>query len=821
MQPAPLDPTAPAEAAARHFLNVYGKWFGISDPQQELKLLRSRESLDRGRSSVRFQQNYQNIPVLAGEIIVNFDAAKNVTSVSGKVLPDISLDLTAQVNISTAQTTALQAVAKWYQRPDSELEVSPAALWIYNPVLLMPSKGVTTLVWRMEVRSRDGVPSIRELVLVGAQRGDIVLHFNQVDTAKNLNTYTMNGSSNEAALPGALVCVYPSDLICALGDADARAAHIYAGDTYDFYLNTHGRDSIDGAGMPIISSVHFGVGLQNAFWNGQQMVYGDGFSAADDVVGHELTHGVTQYESGLFYYYQSGAINESFSDVWGEFVDLTNGKGNDTPAVRWLMGEDIPGIGAIRSMNNPPLYNNPDKMTGGFYYTGADDQGGVHTNSGVNNKAAYLMTDGGSFNGLTVAGLGITKVAKIYYEAQTNLLTSGSDYADLYDALRQACSNLVGTAGITSSDCAQVKNAIDAVEMNQQPVPGFNPEAPLCPAGQQVVSQPFFDNMEGSLAQWTTTTLAGTSNLWFRLSGYATSGVYSLAVSDIPATSDSVLTIANAIVVPAGAYLHFRHFFNFEYGGSSNYYDGGVVEYSTNNGATWTDLGPLWMDGKAYSGSLSTCCSNPLGGRSAFGGDSHGYVSSRYNLASLSGQSFRLRFRQGTDSSVGVMGWGVDDVRIYNCTSTSSSTTSLLAGVNSAGGIYYTTDLSTWHNIPGALSRLVAGDFDGDGKADDLAGVNSAGGIYYTTDLSTWHNIPGALSRLVAGDFDGDGKADDLAGVNSAGGIYYTTDLSTWHNIPGALSRLVAGDFNGDGKADLAGVNSAGGIYYTTNLSTW
>lgn len=168
MQPAPLDPTAPAEAAARHFLNVYGKWFGISDPQQELKLLRSRESLDRGRSSVRFQQNYQNIPVLAGEIIVNFDAAKNVTSVSGKVLPDISLDLTAQVNISTAQTTALQAVAKWYQRPDSELEVSPAALWIYNPVLLMPSKGVTTLVWRMEVRSRDGVPSIRELVLVGA-----------------------------------------------------------------------------------------------------------------------------------------------------------------------------------------------------------------------------------------------------------------------------------------------------------------------------------------------------------------------------------------------------------------------------------------------------------------------------------------------------------------------------------------------------------------------------------------------------------------------------------------------------------------------------
>ncbi|MBK8509997.1 MAG: hypothetical protein IPL51_15570 [Candidatus Competibacteraceae bacterium] len=142
-----------------------------------------------------------------------------------------------------------------------------------------------------------------------------------------------------------------------------------------------------------------------------------------------------------------------------------------------------------------------------------------------------------------------------------------------------------------------------------------------------------------------------------------------------------------------------------------------------------------------------------------------------------------------------------------------------LAGVNSAGGIYYTTDLSHWNNIPGALSRLVAGDLNGDGRAD-LAGVNSAGGIYYTTDLSRWNNIPGALSRLVAGDLNGDGRAD-LAGVNSAGGIYYTTDLSHWNNIPGALSRLVAGDLNGDGRADLAGVNSAGGIYYTTDLSHW
>ncbi len=142
-----------------------------------------------------------------------------------------------------------------------------------------------------------------------------------------------------------------------------------------------------------------------------------------------------------------------------------------------------------------------------------------------------------------------------------------------------------------------------------------------------------------------------------------------------------------------------------------------------------------------------------------------------------------------------------------------------LAGLNSAGAIYYSTNLTGWTRILGTLSRLVAGDFDGDRKAD-LAGVNSAGAIYYTTDLTTWHNIPGALSHLVAGDFNGDGKAD-LAGVNSAGAIYYTTNLTNWTYIPGTLSRLVAGDFNGDGKADLAGLNSAGSIYYSTNLTNW
>ena len=224
------------------------------------------------------------------------------------------------------------------------------------------------------------------------------------------------------------------------------------------------------------------------------MVYGDGFAAADDVVGHELTHGVTEFSSHLFYYFQSGAINESLSDVFGEFVDLTNGAGNDTAGVKWQLGEDLPSsIGAIRNMKTrrnptrPCRRADPDRMTSPNYTIDQNegDDGGVHTNSGVNNKAAYLITDGtagepgGTFNGRTITGLGITKAARIYYEVETAFLTSGSDYADLGSALPQACDNLVGTVGITAADCTQVRGAVAATRDGHGPAERRRaPEAP-------------------------------------------------------------------------------------------------------------------------------------------------------------------------------------------------------------------------------------------------------------------------------------------------------------------------------------------------------
>ena len=142
-----------------------------------------------------------------------------------------------------------------------------------------------------------------------------------------------------------------------------------------------------------------------------------------------------------------------------------------------------------------------------------------------------------------------------------------------------------------------------------------------------------------------------------------------------------------------------------------------------------------------------------------------------------------------------------------------------IAGLSSTGKIYYTTNGSTWMNIPGAMSFLTAGDLNGDGS-DDLAGLTSAGSIYYSTNKSAWMKISGTLTKLVTGDFDGNG-ADDIAGLTAAGKIYYSTNKTTWTNIPGAFTSLTAGDYNGDGVDDIAVLNSTGKIYYTTNKSAW
>jgi len=168
--------------------------------------------------------------------------------------------------------------------------------------------------------------------------------------------------------------------------------------------------------------------------------------------------------------------------------------------------------------------------------------------------------------------------------------------------------------------------------------------------------------------KWAFSSLGVTANPWGYVNQYATSGTTSLFVKDIGSASDSVAAMSAGVLLPAGAFLHFKHAFLFEFDAGPNFYDGGVLEYSVNDGVSWIDARTLFSAGKDYGGAIfSGAGASTLAGRQAFVADSHGYVSSRYDLNSLAGQTVRFRFRQANDSIVGAFGWFVDDVRIYTC----------------------------------------------------------------------------------------------------------------------------------------------------------
>lgn len=205
-------------------------------------------------------------------------------------------------------------------------------------------------------------------------------------------------------LPGTLV---RSEGQSGNNDVAANEAYDYLGVTYDFFWQAYKRNSLDNQGLTLKGTVHYGKDYQNAFWNGQQMVFGDGdgeifnrFTIALDVVGHELAHGVTETEAGLIYFEQAGALNESLSDVFGSLVKQFSRKQTADQA-DWLIGEGLLAEGingkGLRSMSAPgtayddPLLGKdpqPADMKG--YIQTREDNGGVHLNSGIPNRAFYL-----------------------------------------------------------------------------------------------------------------------------------------------------------------------------------------------------------------------------------------------------------------------------------------------------------------------------------------------------------------------------------------------------------------------------------------------
>ncbi|MBI5670914.1 MAG: M4 family metallopeptidase [Chloroflexi bacterium] len=735
----------PTAATALADISAYAREFGLENPAQELQF-KQTFGTPGGSTTFRYQQVYQGIPVIAGEMLANYDPRGRLSALAGETSPKLALPTTPTVTADAALALALETVAKDSGAPAAELTGSTPALWIYDPRLLQPSDFPARLVWRTEVTPAQGHQPIRYLVLVDAQFPTVALAFNQVDTfwGKHAVAHAASGvdrpklstanmplpSPNYLYPPGAtynsnftsyrrgagsstLVCNTVPTALSGAGSCSpsgavpaANMAQYFAYATFNYYDYHHNRNSINNAGMPLYSNVNYRdpydpfTPYMNAFWDGIQMTYGDGdIFTVDDVVAHELSHGVTENSSNLFYFYESGAINESMSDVFGEFADQWNGidsfGGADLEAEKWVMGEDM-NADPIRNMADPTIYFDPDSTQSPYYYPYASDNGGVHYNSGVSNKAAYLMAAGGTFGGYTITALGNDKTSAIYYEANTQLLTSGADYQMLGAALVQACNNIRAGAnplGITADECVEVDEAIHAVGMHLDPVAGveFRPKADLCPRPMEG-NQPsylFKDDFEQGTGNFVPGTIINPvgmpASLAFQRttvafqSSYATSGTESLFGVNHPYlygggsgyAYEGYVQMKNAVTLPVAStyYLYFNHAVALETSSAGSYagWDGAIVEYSVNGGA-WIDASSLFDDGKNYDGVLHPA--NPLPDeRSGFTKHSHGYVSSRYNLSSLAGKSVRFRWIIAADSYGSYWGWFLDDVQIYQCPS--------------------------------------------------------------------------------------------------------------------------------------------------------
>ncbi|OZC02665.1 M4 family metallopeptidase [Rubricoccus marinus] len=465
----------------------------------------SVETDDLGLTHVRVQQTVDGVPVFGGDAALHLSRGGEVYAYGGTLHPDADLVATRPaLGASGALASARAVLGPVTERKSAsgadEFGHEPMDWTPKADLVVYPHDGTYLLAYRVQLFVDAPTPANWN-VFVDAQTGQVIDRYNTIHTfdapaapmvfasvapevgsgtstfggSRTIPTYSSGGTyylydttrgpsyirtmtgNNGTSLPGS----YITDTDNNFTDTAARAgvdAHYGAVTVYDYYQNTHGRNSYNGAGANITSTVHHRVNYNNAFWNGQQMVYGDGdgsqFQALVDldIVAHELTHAVTGATAGLIYQNESGALNEAVSDIMAVMVDRDD----------WRLGElsYTPGVSgdALRNLANPPEGNQPDNYAD--RYTGSQDNGGVHINSGIPNKAAYLMAAGGTFRGVTVASIGRAKTEKIWYRALTQYFTSSTNLAGARQGTLSATADLYGSGG---AEYAAVQNAWAAV----------------------------------------------------------------------------------------------------------------------------------------------------------------------------------------------------------------------------------------------------------------------------------------------------------------------------------------------------------------------
>jgi Zn-dependent metalloprotease len=862
------DSTSAAVSKVAAYLKKFGPAFGAPYDQ----LTQSRVTSTKYGWTVSYTQAYKGVPVFGSTLKANVDRAGDLTSVDGYAAPIADLSTSPRLTKSEA---ASRAVATVRVNPPGEGKVDVSGikagsndLVIYRMGSLKGQTGKSVLTYMVEVTNGR---NIRDAVFVDAQNGKLLNRYSLDDTAEtNRELYDVQVDADHLvwkdgdAFPGTL-------------DTDEQNLMLDAGSSFWLYQNTFGYESFDGAGAKMITVENYVDPkpdyCPNANWNGSRINMCPG-AEADDVVSHEWGHAYTQYTNGLIYQWQSGALNESYSDVWGETIDLINGRNDGdegdittprpvglcsthsapTPLVtinapsgiakdcltggylgprplptitsdvvipsdvadeggsttdgcstydnpgaavgkivmvdrglctfvqkaevakdagaaaliignrdespvgfssaddtlvptvsigltdretirsaiaagesvnvtisdasseransyRWLIGEDAPAFGgALRDMWVPTCMGDPGKVSDAEYKCSTDDNGGVHGNSGVANHAYALLVDGGTYNGVTVPGIGLDKAANIYWITQLNYLTPTSDFTDMADGLDAACTSLIGqpikklsiarnapgdpAAPITSADCTSVSLMEQAVEFRKDPTNqcNFTPilkKNPPAVCGKDYKTKTLWkEDFEKGLKNWSQSEVhsdvePGHGFPWKAVSNapqHSSKAAYgpdpdggSCAGDDDDYTSANLLK-SKAIKLTGGKFrrLSFQHYVATEAG-----YDGGNVKISVNGKSfkVIPSAAYLFNGPNATLTTLAEGGTNPLNGEEGFTGTDGGTVFGSWGTSIVDlkkagahvGDKIKLRFDMGRDGCGGNDGWYVDNILVQVC----------------------------------------------------------------------------------------------------------------------------------------------------------
>lgn len=895
-----------ARDLADAFFTRYADAFGVKDPAREM--VYDTERVDaHGMTRVTYAQHYKGVPVFASKLHAHINAEGKLVAVNGLAIPDITLNTAAKITAQRAGEAAMTEVLAKKQSADgkapTDVHTGTPKLYVFRTNLVRGLAGSDYLVYEVEVTNHADV---NEWLYIDAHTGKLVEQFSGVfhNTGKGVSDAPT--ALKREVYEGTLS---PNTRIWQEGDAvpfvgnnaeqtrDTNSLISTAQQTYNLFRNAFGWTSFDNKDsvMKMINNTSK-LRCPNAQWNGEYTQFCNGV-AGDDTVAHEWAHAYTQYTDNLIYAWQPGAMNEAYSDIWGEVVDMLNRQGKDTDLIgprsvngdmcsvhttpypqlsvlspaaiagnlpvgnaefgpkltlsglsgevvlandgrggtslplnattenradactaiinkdvmagkialvyrgtctfaekvknaqnagaigvivmnhaeggdrvlnmsgadesitiptvlvgysngaaiveqlaanatvnvrmslsggqerdntyRWLSGEDDPSLGEpIRDMWNPTCYRDPGKVSDTEYWCETGDNGGVHHNSGVINHGFALLADGGNYNGQNIRGLGMTKVAHIYWRTQTEYQVRVSDFADHADALEQSCRDLrgkalkalsigadVGASGesITDDDCAQVAKLTQAIELRKAPLQcEFEPllaknEPPMCTDRNGPAKLVFNANFESNPI--VTDTLNIPASAWtisntqffsgFPVVDWAWTGSKALPggrngkavfadnlidedgnCSEDVGDSTRLMSLLSPIITLPGnttvPQLSFNHYVMTEFE-----YDGGNLKISV-NGGPFKSIERRDFSFNPYNTQFKV--GSALVGDIGFSGSDGGTVKgswgkSRVNLSNYAkpGDKIQIRFDFGTDGCGGLNGWYVDDVEVFYC----------------------------------------------------------------------------------------------------------------------------------------------------------